>query len=363
MESNWNQLIDRYFAGELSEDGLDAFEQLRLTNAEFAESVELQKIALAGLKRMGQRSEIAAMARAYHFKQLLKKWLWIGTSVLIIAGGIAMWYFAAKNKSVVKVNPKVNSTISYRHFSESQSKSNLADSTQQTVSTEKMKSYTQQVNSGKQFVNNTADFKSKHDVTQPVIAHHVATLEKNEYAVQLTNDVLESKVQSKVLNDSKFTNCIEFPVPQQYSSYFENGLIGLKDTLGNVVLKAYYDSISLFYTSFTSKYEVERYVRIITRVRSYSSSNMYFFAGFKNKKWYLISSDLKQLNSQGYDEFADAKLSDGLILVKNEGKYGIMDYMGNLVLNCEFDKIVNEKGKIFGYKGKKRIKINAIKAK
>lgn len=364
MESNWNQLIDRYFAGELSDEGVEAFEQLRLTNAAFAESVELQEMALGGIKRMGQRAEIAQLAKAYHNQQFLKKWLWWGGSfvLLVVVIGVLIW----TNGSV----KHRNNELALDQTAEISSDSPVVDQGQlhvdmlgadTGVQMEKVESFISldQAKMNNEFAANTQNERVPAELKTVFTQQAKTTVDSTELPTNNTDQPLE--VTRVAINDN-FVNSVEFPVPDKMKTFYFGGKVGLIDTIGRVVLKPFYDSIGLVHSSYTSKVTMERYVRIINHVKEYSYSAIYFYKGFSKGKWFLMNSAGNLLNPLGFDEISNTQLSDGLLIVKNDGLCGIMDYTGNLVLDCQFDKIISEKGTIYGYKGAKKIKIKAIKS-
>ena len=56
METNWNQLIERYLQNELSDEGKSAFEQELRINPELREELEMHQLIQSAAKRASQRA-------------------------------------------------------------------------------------------------------------------------------------------------------------------------------------------------------------------------------------------------------------------------------------------------------------------
>ncbi len=91
METNWNQLIERYLQNELSEEGRNAFEQELLINPELREELEMHQLIQSAAKRATQRNMIQQTGKLY-LRNLRIKQFAIG--VVITAAttvGIVYW--------------------------------------------------------------------------------------------------------------------------------------------------------------------------------------------------------------------------------------------------------------------------------
>ncbi|MDE7440675.1 MAG: WG repeat-containing protein [Muribaculaceae bacterium] len=96
----------------------------------------------------------------------------------------------------------------------------------------------------------------------------------------------------------------------------EQGKVGLIDLLGNWVLQPEYSSISGF------------------------SRNREYCIVAKDGKYGILSKDLNIVVEPKYDGIFDLDATDGLILVvKSEGKQGVVDASGNWLVPAEYDRI------------------------
>lgn len=91
METNWNQLIERYLQNELSEEGKTAFEQELQVNPELREELELHQLIRSAAKRASQRTMIQQTGKWY-LRNLRIKQFTIGIAGTAIAvAGILYW--------------------------------------------------------------------------------------------------------------------------------------------------------------------------------------------------------------------------------------------------------------------------------
>lgn len=91
METNWNQLIERYLQNELSEEGKTAFEQELTTNEQLREELELHQLVQSAAKRASQRVMVQQAGKSY-FRNLRIKQFTIATVITIAATvGVVYW--------------------------------------------------------------------------------------------------------------------------------------------------------------------------------------------------------------------------------------------------------------------------------
>lgn len=97
METNWNQLIERYLESELSAEGKVAFEKELAQNARLQEELELHQLVREGAKRAGQRQAIQQVGKRYHLRKKVVQ----GTiAVLVLTALVASLWFVMSKKSL-----------------------------------------------------------------------------------------------------------------------------------------------------------------------------------------------------------------------------------------------------------------------
>lgn len=107
METNWNQLIERYLQNELSEEGRSAFEQELQVNPELREELELHQLIQSAAKRASQRMMVQQTGKSY-FRNLRIKQFAFGLAVTIVAtGGILYWIQHKKQSDVNQSNQEI----------------------------------------------------------------------------------------------------------------------------------------------------------------------------------------------------------------------------------------------------------------
>ncbi|WP_343634122.1 hypothetical protein [Fluviicola sp.] len=91
METNWNQLIERYLQNELSEEGKIAFEQELNTNPELREELEMHQLIQSAAKRASQRTMIRQTGKLYLRNLRIKQFTIgiVGTAIAVV--GIIYW--------------------------------------------------------------------------------------------------------------------------------------------------------------------------------------------------------------------------------------------------------------------------------
>jgi len=90
METNWSKIIERYLQGELSADGLEAFEFELGLNPDLRAELDIHKLIHESLYRSAERLAIQNIGKKYHFKAKLKKWLSFTSVVTATAVTIAL---------------------------------------------------------------------------------------------------------------------------------------------------------------------------------------------------------------------------------------------------------------------------------
>lgn len=91
METNWNQLIERYLQNELSEEGKIAFEQELQMNPELREELEMHQLIQSAAKRASQRTMIQQTGKLYLRNLRIKQFTIgiVGTAIAVV--GIIYW--------------------------------------------------------------------------------------------------------------------------------------------------------------------------------------------------------------------------------------------------------------------------------
>ncbi|AEA43749.1 c-type cytochrome [Fluviicola taffensis] len=93
METNWNQLIERYLNNELSAEGKAAFETELQKNKELQKEFELHKLTQELIQRNSFRKLVNQSGKWFHLKKLLVK----SALTLVIAGVVAVAVYTAVN--------------------------------------------------------------------------------------------------------------------------------------------------------------------------------------------------------------------------------------------------------------------------
>lgn len=110
METNWNQLIERYLQNELSEEGKTAFEEELATNASLREELELHQLVQAAAKRASQRVMVQQTGKMY-FRNLRIKQFTI-TAVLTIAATVGIVYWVQREQAEANTENKNQAEVS-----------------------------------------------------------------------------------------------------------------------------------------------------------------------------------------------------------------------------------------------------------
>lgn len=99
METNWNQLIERYLQNELSEEGKTAFEQELQINPELREELEMHQLIQSAAKRASQRTMVQQTGKLYLRNLRIKQFTIgiVGTAVAV--AGIIYWINTRNDKT------------------------------------------------------------------------------------------------------------------------------------------------------------------------------------------------------------------------------------------------------------------------
>lgn len=90
METDWSKVIERYLGGELSAEGIEAFEFELSLNPDLRSELDLHKMIHESVFRSAERLAIQSIGTKYHFRLKLKKWLMFTSVVVTIATTIAL---------------------------------------------------------------------------------------------------------------------------------------------------------------------------------------------------------------------------------------------------------------------------------
>ncbi|MDF3026701.1 MAG: hypothetical protein K0S23_1008 [Fluviicola sp.] len=95
METNWNQLIERYLQNELSDEGKMAFEQELQVNPELREELELHQLIQSAAKRASQRTIIQQTGKSYLRNLRIKQFM---ITVFVAAAATVGLVYLVQNK-------------------------------------------------------------------------------------------------------------------------------------------------------------------------------------------------------------------------------------------------------------------------
>lgn len=91
METNWNQLIERYLQNELSAEGRAAFEQEIRVNAALREELEMHQLIQSAAKRASQRTMVQQAGKSYFRNVRIKQITWGVVVTAVAATGLVYW--------------------------------------------------------------------------------------------------------------------------------------------------------------------------------------------------------------------------------------------------------------------------------
>lgn len=103
METNWNQLIERYLNGELSAEGKLAFEQQLKENPELQKELDLHQLTQNLIKRAAIRNMVQQSGKSYHFRKTLTT---AGIIVLIVAIAALILFLKTSGGTASEANQK-----------------------------------------------------------------------------------------------------------------------------------------------------------------------------------------------------------------------------------------------------------------
>lgn len=98
METNWNQLMERYLQNELSEEGRIAFEQELAENAALREELELHQLVQSAAKRASQRVMVQQVGKSYFRNLRIKQFTIAGVLTIAATVGIVYWVQTKKTE-------------------------------------------------------------------------------------------------------------------------------------------------------------------------------------------------------------------------------------------------------------------------
>ncbi len=113
METNWNQLIERYLENELSEEGRQAFEAELASNSELRDELEIHQTVRDGAARSAQRVQLASIGASYH-RSVRMKQAGVAAAIVIGVGVTAtVLFFGGKRseKSVPKQEKPLTASV------------------------------------------------------------------------------------------------------------------------------------------------------------------------------------------------------------------------------------------------------------
>ncbi len=105
METNWNQLIERYLQNELSEEGKIAFEQELAGNEALREELELHQLVQSAAKRASQRVMVQQVGKSYFRNLRIKQFTIAGVLTIAATVGIVYW---VQNKKTEDKSHQIN---------------------------------------------------------------------------------------------------------------------------------------------------------------------------------------------------------------------------------------------------------------
>ena len=123
-----------------------------------------------------------------------------------------------------------------------------------------------------------------------------------------------------------------------------NELLGYIDTTGKIIIKPEYDAVGNFYEGlavinkndsvfYINKENVNQFNEIFSEAYRFKNG---MAPVKKNNKWFFINRQ-GQIISAAYEEVNE--LSSQLYVVKQNGKYGAIDYLGQAVIEPKFQKL------------------------
>lgn len=361
MESNWNQLIDRYVSGELSAEGKAAFEQMCAANPELEASLQAHLLVVEGLKRAAQRNLVHEIGKTYH-RIVRMKWIAGIALVVLITSGIVYWLM--KKTDTVPVNTEQTDTFP-------------AQTTMEEPTSDEPGTFVVEVNDSTGVAEHAISGRAVEETVTGIPApakrsnthSQMNSGTSNDPAIKVS-DINHAKGQNveqlyspgeKVLSDtekkvlptnsdgvSKNARIVKkYPMMganDRYQLFFVDGKYGMLDSTGTVLFEPVYDSIVIFDFNYINLVKAVRVERIFFRVKSLHYNYRYYIKVLQANKWFLYTSDIRLITPDGFDELTEMGSSEGLLKVRNKELYGLIDYSGNMVLPIEYDDIYENHG-------------------
>lgn len=139
---------------------------------------------------------------------------------------------------------------------------------------------------------------------------------------------------SKLLKANK--DMQEKAVAQKYFAAYTNNKWGVIDSKGNTVINPTYDDViiipdnskDLFICTYDVNYEKETY-----KTKAINKKNEQLFNEYE-----IVQA------IENYDKNNNLWFEENVLLVKKDGKFGLIDFKGNELLKCEYEKIEALKG-------------------
>lgn len=131
-------------------------------------------------------------------------------------------------------------------------------------------------------------------------------------------------------------NVQEKVVSQKYFSVYTNNKWGIIDSKGSIVIEPTYDETIIIPDNtkdlFICTYDVD-----------YSKGT--YKTKVINKKNEQIYNEYETVEAiENFDEYNNLWYEENVLLVKKDGKYGLIDFKGSELLKCEYDEISSLKG-------------------
>lgn len=138
----------------------------------------------------------------------------------------------------------------------------------------------------------------------------------------------------KIFKSNK--NVQEKAVSQKYFSVYTNNKWGVIDSKGSIVIEPTYDEAIIIPDNtkelFICTYDVD-YSKGTYKTKVINKKNEQLFNEFETVE-----------AIENFDEFNNLWYEDNVLLVKKDGKYGLIDFKGNELLKCEYSEIYSLKG-------------------
>jgi hypothetical protein len=372
METNWNQLIDRYLSRELSEDGKIAFDQLRKENPDFEQAYQLHCLVIEGVKRINQRLVIQQLGKTYHRTQKIKLYALI-VVVLVALASLSYYFVNRSNKETPLDVPITHVPASEQtDINEVKAQGNLND--KDGTST--------QLNNAEAGKNNDSMYNrlvdSKNSTIQKSNGKNGVYQENRTESREPTmiyfepskpmEELTPPKEQAyKMINPSTDINRLpatkitkvyaSFPINKSIRKVQIEGKFGAIDSLNNFVIQPIYDSLELIAWNKMTNEKGEREVQILFSVISTSSLQGHFYWVKKDQLYYLFDEHFQMITPNGYDKIGTQFIYKQYIKVLRNGKYGLISEKGIEVVPCEYDDIRYRNG-LKGELNGEKVRIN-----